>query len=72
LALALGRTVGELQESLTEDELDYWLARYSMRPFGETTAWARHGQEMAFHANMHRKKTAPAYKPTDFIPDFEI
>lgn len=35
LALALGRTVGELEDSLGSKELNEWQAYYHIEPFGQ-------------------------------------
>ncbi len=53
-------------------QLQAWMAYAAIEPFGEERADLRNAMMMALTANVHRdaKKTR-AYKPHDFMPDFE-
>ena len=71
LALAMGRTLQELGESMTADEFGLWLALYRVDPWGEQRADLRAGivaSTVANYAGMQRSKSAGAAKPTDFMP----
>jgi len=70
LAGFLGRSVADLEDSLTLGEIEEWMHYCSRRPFGERAAWIRHGQLMALLANVHRDPKRPPFKPTDFIPQW--
>lgn len=74
LALAMGRTLGELGESMTADEFGLWLALYQVDPWGEQRADLRAGivaSTVANYAGMARSKSAGAAKPSDFMPYIE-
>ncbi len=68
LALALGKTVGELSEELSDAELQEWMAFYRLEPFGEERADLRAGIVAATVANANRGKRGRVLKPTDFMP----
>jgi hypothetical protein len=69
LALALGRTVAELEASISEKELRDWVDFYAVEPWGEQPAWWRTGTIAALLSNIHRdpKKSDP-FTPLDFVP----
>jgi hypothetical protein len=69
LAAHLGRTLEELEESISKQELEYWWLMERIEPFGEKAAWIRHGHLMAMMANIYRnpEKTEP-FKWSDFVP----
>lgn len=58
-------TVSQLEASLTDDELIYWMALWQLEPWGEPAAWRRFGELMSMLANV---LTASDTHPTDFIP----
>lgn len=67
LALVLGRTVAELEETLSSRELSEWIAFYAMEPFGEQRADLRSAIIAATVANCHRV-SGTAFQPADFMP----
>lgn len=69
LALALGRTVEELLESISYEELTEWGHFYNTDPFGEWRADARSAQIVAMLANINRdpNKHPDAYKLSEFM-----
>lgn len=67
LALQLGRTVDELQSSMSSAEFGEWIAFYSIEPFGDRVADIRAGTIAAATVNPHLKKDATPYKPLDFF-----
>jgi hypothetical protein len=70
LALALGKTVGELQSTLTVREFSEWLAFASDEPIGEMRADLRAGIVAATMARvMGGSKTAT---PKDFMPFLNV
>ena len=70
LAPHLGRTVEELQATLTTRELMNWIAFYELDPWGERRADLRAGIVASTTYNMQRGKSK-ALKASDFMPDFE-
>lgn len=68
LALKLGRTVRELEASLTYPELAEWVAKYDVDPWDEWRADLRAGIVASVVANCHSGKGK--FKPRDFIVDF--
>jgi hypothetical protein len=69
LALALGRSVDELLDSVTYRELTNWAAYYEAEPWGEWRADARTAQITAMLANVNRdpKKQPKPYSVQDFM-----
>lgn len=67
LALALGKTVGELERTLLADELVEWIAFQSIEPFGSVMDNFRAGLPAAVLANQHRPKDAEVVNPLDFF-----
>lgn len=67
LALALGRTVAELEATLSGQELTEWMAFDAVEPFGEQRDDLRAGIVASTMANCHRSR-GPAFKPQDFMP----
>jgi len=67
LALALGRTVAELESSLGSRELTEWLAYYKLEPFGQERDNWHTGVLASMYANVHKASGKPASKPSDFI-----
>lgn len=68
LALALGRTLDELDRSMTAEELRAWIAFDAVEPIGERRGDLRLGILTALTANVHRDPKAPPFRPLDFIP----
>lgn len=69
LAAQFGRPVGELMESMSSAEFTYWLAFYSMEPFGYDIETWRAGMLAAATANTAgTKKGGKPFVPSDFIP----
>ncbi|CAB3795493.1 phage tail assembly protein T [Pararobbsia alpina] len=67
LALKMGRTVDELQRSMTSAEFGEWIAFYSIEPFGDHIADIRAGTIAASVINPQLKKDSTPYKPLDFF-----
>lgn len=70
LALALGRTVAELEQTMSGQELTEWIAYDSLEPFGDQRADLRAGIVAATMANCHRSR-GDSFKPQDFMPFVE-
>jgi hypothetical protein len=64
-------TVSELLSRSSSRELAEWNAYYGLEPFGEERADLRAGIVAATLANVFREKSAKAYKPVDFMPQFD-
>lgn len=69
LALALGRTVAELQATMSSAEFNEWQAYGVIRPFGEARADFRMAQICAITAAPHTPKGKRPLAPIDFIPE---
>ena len=67
LALALGRTVAELEETMSSRELTEWIAFNAIQPFGDTRADLRSAIIASTVANCHRTSGTP-FKVADFMP----
>jgi len=67
LALALGRTVAELEETMSSRELTEWIAYNAVQPFGDTRADLRSAIIASTVANCHRTSGTP-FKVADFMP----
>ena len=72
LALALGKTVGELSEELPDSELLEWMIFYRLEPFGDERADLRAGIVASTVANANRGKRGRSLKPTDFMPFLKV
>lgn len=68
LALKMGRTVAELQRSMSSAEFGEWVAFYSIEPFGDRVADLRAGVVASTVANVNRGKDSPVLAPIDLIP----
>jgi hypothetical protein len=74
LAMRLGRTLHELEQSMTAEEFGLWQALYRQDPWGETRADLRAGivaSTIANYAGMTRAKHAEPAKPADYMPYIE-
>ena len=71
MALALGRTVGELTATLTERELAEWMAFHRLSPIGELRHDLQAGAVAAMVGNAMGggKKNKKPFKPSDFMFD---
>jgi hypothetical protein len=69
LALALGKTVKQLQNEITSKEFSYWIAYYNIEPFGEVFHDTLSAQQCAVmvNSNPYRKSGSKAYSATDFM-----
>jgi len=67
LALALGRTVQELDNTMTSTELSYWLAFYGLHPFGSERDNIHSAVIAATVANTSRSRSQPPYSAEDFM-----
>lgn len=67
LALALGKTVRQLQLEIDSAEFSEWIAYSEISPFGELRSDLRTGILAATVSNMVSKKK---FVPSDFMPDF--
>jgi len=63
--LALGRTVSELEATISVREFEEWIAFYSFEPWGDERADIRSGVIASTVANVH---LGGGYSPTDFMP----
>lgn len=72
LALLMHCTVEEIQERMTYEEFQHWLALMEIEPVGEQRMDLRFAMLAALIANVHRdsEKRSQAYKLDDFLPDF--
>ncbi|MCP5018060.1 MAG: DUF4035 domain-containing protein [Ketobacter sp.] len=67
LALALGRTVQELDQTLTSTELTYWIAYDHLYPFGSARDNIHAAMIAATIANANRGKNQPPITVDDFM-----
>lgn len=70
LALHMGRTLGELCETMSGEEFGLWRALYLREPWGEDRADARAGviaSTIANYAGKQRAENAPPAIPADFM-----
>lgn len=67
LALALGRTVRELEQGMTARELDDWARYYELEPFGAARDNLHAGIIASVIANQYRRKGAEPITPADFM-----
>lgn len=71
MALALGKTVGELSSSLSSRELMEWMAFDSMEPIGDRRGDLQNAMLMCLLANINRDPKKSPYRVSDFIPTYE-
>ena len=71
LALALGRTVREIETTMDFNELMEWLAFMRLEPLGEIRADYRAGMISSVLANCNRGKDTKAFQPEDFMPFYD-
>lgn len=70
LALQLGRTVSEIEQTLTVAELQDWIEFAKVEPFGEVRADAQMAMLIAMYANANRD-TKQHKEPYD-VEDFRL
>lgn len=70
LARSLGRTVAELEASMTAEEYGDWCALYLIDPWGPERVDFGLGTVAATVANVHRGKDSKPFTPADFMPAF--
>lgn len=66
----MGRTVAELNDSISSDEIAEWAAYYQIDPFGSIRGDMQAGIITSNLMNIHLKKGATPLKPQDFMPRF--
>lgn len=67
LALQLGRTVAELEHTLSHNELIEWRAYYEDTHFGELRADRRNAEMLAMTFNVNRSPRQTAKTSDDFM-----
>lgn len=67
LALALGRTVRELEDGMTARELRDWVVYYDLEPFGAARDNLHAGIIASVIANQYQRKGAQPITPADFM-----
>lgn len=67
LALALGRTVSELEQTMSCREFSQWAAFYAVHPFGAERDNLHSAIIASTIANVHRSKGQQAVKVDDFM-----
>lgn len=69
LALALGKSVREVEATMSSHEIAEWMAYYRINPWGEDRADLRSGVVASTIANVNRdpNKGRP-FSPRDFMP----
>ena len=72
MTLALGgMTRAELMERISSQELNEWMAFYTLEPFGADAYYLGHAITASTVANANRGKSTKAMKVQDFMPQFE-
>lgn len=56
---------------LSSSQFDEWMQYAAVEPFGEERGDLRAGIVASVIANVHRRKNARAFRPSDFMPTFE-
>lgn len=67
LALALGRTVAEIEQSMSASELVEWMEFSAREPFGANRENIHFAMLCALIANVNRGKNTQPFKPQDFM-----
>lgn len=63
----MGRTVGELETSMSSSEYSHWLAFYQLYPFGPERDNLHAAIIAATVANVHRGKQQTPFTPDSFM-----
>lgn len=66
--MRLGRTVSELLETVSSEEITEWMAFDTLEPIGDWRSDLAAGVVASTFANAHRKKDSPPFKALDFMP----
>lgn len=72
--MRLGRTLGELGETMSSAEFSLWLALYKRAPWDETRADINAGiiaATIANYAGKMRGESVPPASPADYMPFIE-
>lgn len=67
LALAQGKTLAELDATMTAAEFAQWVAFHELRPWGAQRDNWHHAQTQALLYNINRGKAQSAVKVSDFM-----
>lgn len=67
LALALGRTIQEIDEGMSSAEFAQWMMYYQLEPFGAHRDNLHAAIIASLFANAHRGKGKPAFSVDDFM-----
>jgi len=67
LALALGKSVAEIEGTMSSREISEWMAFYRLEPWGDDRADLRTGIVASTIANVNRGKDTKSYQPQDFM-----
>jgi len=67
LALALGRTIAEMEHTMGAGEYADWVEYYAAEPWGAYRDNLHTGIIASVIANVHRGKKGKAVKPADFL-----
>lgn len=69
--MALGYTIEEVVERMSDDELAFWRAKFAVEMSPTKADWIRHASSQSLFANANRdkKKKSDPFKPTDFMPE---
>ena len=68
LALALGMTVGELEQRMSAHELSEWQAYDSIEPIGGFRTDYGFAMLAALYVNAHKKRGSQPSKVSEFMP----
>lgn len=63
----MGRTVGELEQSMSSSEYSHWLAFYQLYPFGPERDNLHAAIVASTIANSNRTRNQKPFKPDDFM-----
>lgn len=64
-------TVAELLDRISSTELSEWMAFFQLEPWGNEVDMLGHAITASTVANTVRPKGHKAYRPQDFMPDFD-
>lgn len=67
LALALGKTVAEIETTMPARELTEWGRYYAAEPFGQFRDNLHAGIVAAAILNSNRQRNSPVVSPSDFL-----
>ena len=68
LCRSLHKTLGQLEDEMSQAEFEIWLEEYSRRPWGEDIEDLRAGIIASTVANVHSSNRT--FAPSDFMPKF--